>query len=280
MIVNWKKHCEKIDETHELDRNDPSDNKSYFKQEIAYIRYLLDRGESESECFSKWRLIKNGVASQFAMDPEQLKAQFAKTYSRAKRKTYSFVEESSKIKPVELFPSEITKINSLQSEKWVKEYVLTLLVYYKFMSQLHDKVEYSTTLVNWALRQVCFSKKYKFRSYRDARATITNTVRKANFSVIRFTPIRKKEHYTTYSMNFAVKEGPNPVMTINSLDELSSAFALLRDDYRICKECGARFEIHSRTKTFLCYDCYKKYRRAYKTAKDREYYHRDKEKES
>ena len=70
LIVDWIKHCQKIDDTHRLDRDDPSDNKIYFKQEIAYIRFLINHGCDYDQCKDKWLQLENGIAAQFRHDKE------------------------------------------------------------------------------------------------------------------------------------------------------------------------------------------------------------------
>ena len=274
MIIDWATHCNQIMATNHLKREDPSDNKIYFKQEVAYIRYLRHLGKSYDECFNHWLLINNGVASKFSGEKDQLSVQFHRAYVRSQTKAYSFIDRASALKPVCIYKSEVKKINSLKCSKWVKEYILILLVYHKFCHQTSDLVEYSTTFVNWALRNVDYGD-YKFRSYRDARNIIAATIREAPFRVVKFTPISKKEKYTTYSVPFSTNDG-DAAMLLFDIDSIKDAFCLLRDDVATCEQCGEQFPINSKTKRTLCTKCYKRYRRKYKTDKDREYYHRDK----
>ena len=274
MIIDWKKQCEKIARTNELDRQDPSDNKIYFKQEVAYIRFLINSGLSYDECQAKWLALKNGVAAQFKDDKEQLVAQFRRSYNKAKTKAYLFVDNNEGLEPAVLYATEVAKINALKCDKWIKEYILILLVYYKFAHQINDGVEYSTTLVNWALRQID-TNDHKFRSYRDARSSIAKVLRETKTRVLRFSPIKKRERYTTYSIPFACNDGEE-LIRLESLHDISRAFCLLRNDFAFCSECGTRFAINAKTKRCLCESCYTIYRRKYKTAKDKEYYYRDK----
>ena len=276
MIVDWIKHCQKIDYTHRLDRDDPSDNKIYFKQEVAYIRFLINQGNNYDQCKDKWLQLENGVAAQFRHDKEQLSVQFHRTYAKAKSKSYSFMDGAHMLEPVPLYLSEVKRINSLKASKWVKEYFLVLLIYSKFMYQKKERAEYSTTLVNWALRQVS-DKSRTFRSYRDAREMVADVIMKSKPRPIRFSPIKQHERYTTYSIPFCCWEGV-VVGAIDSIEDLRhKIFGIIRDDFGVCVNCGATFRINSKTKTELCPQCYKAFRRKYKTAKDREYYHRKKD---
>ena len=262
-------------ETGLLSRDDPSDNKVSFKQEVAYIRYLSYLGYTYDQCFACWLKIRNGIASQLSLseDGVDLSLQFHKIYLKSKSKSYSFIEDPP-LNPIFIYTSEIKKLNSIKADKWVREFFLMLLMYYKFCKQTSDAVEYSTTLVNWILRQVEYGE-HRFRSYRDARGVITKVMREAPFRFIKFAPITKKEKYSTYSIPFAHGCGDVAMMIANP-DQMKDAFYLLRDDTATCAECGIIFKINSKTKRNICEDCYKKYRRKYKTDKDREYYHRDK----
>ena len=276
LIVDWIKHCYKIDDTHRLDRDDPSDNKIYFKQEVTYIRFLINRGCDYDQCKENWLALENGVASQFKGDREQLSAQFHKTFAKAKTRAYSSIDGSHILDPVPIYLSEVKRINSLKAPKWVKEYFLVLLIYSKFMSQKKEKVEYSTTLVNWALRQVS-DKSRTFRSYRDARKVVADVIMKSKPRPIKFFPIKGNERYTTYSIPFCCSEG-DVVATIDSIDDLEhKIFGIIRSDTCVCRNCGTVFGINSKTKRDLCPGCYKTFRRGYKTMKDREYYHRKKQ---
>lgn len=277
MIIDWQTQCEKIFSTNKLDRDDPSDNKIYFKQEIAYVRFLISRGYTYDECFQRWKDLVNGVAAQFAGDRDQLEAQFRRTYDKARSRAYAFVDRDHKINPINLYAHEIQKINSLHCEKWVKEYIMILLVYYKLVKQKKEAVEYSTTFVNWALRQSEFKEGgYKFRSYRDARKSIAQVLQTSKPRVVKFTPIKNRGKYSTYSMPNITNGESQVVKTINGLFEVKNAFELLRDDYMICSCCGTRFRVYPKTKRTMCESCYTKFRRQYKTDKDREYYYRDK----
>ena len=144
------------------------------------------------------------------------------------------------------------------------------------MHQKKERAEYSTTLVNWALRQVS-DKSRTFRSYRDAREMVADVIMKSKPRPIRFSPIKQHERYTTYSIPFCCWEG-EVVGAIDSIEDLRhKIFGIIRDDFGVCINCGATFRINSKTKTELCPQCYKVFRRKYKTAKDREYYHRKKD---
>ena len=268
MILDWKRHCEKIERTKMLSREDPSDNKIYFKQEIAYIKYLSNQGLTFDECRKKWAEIKNGDAKQFS-DYEQLDLLFRRVYNKSHSKTYSTLNLKEGLVPVRIFYNEVKKINSIQCEKWVKEYVLSLLIYHKFASQLGGAVEYSPSLINWILRQVDIGN-HKFRSYRDARKIIMNTLRNNRFKVIKFTPLKKKGKYSIYTIPFSCEDGEIAIQ-LDSLDDLKKSFTLLREDVRVCEECGKAFSINAKTHRHLCEACYKKFRRKYKTLKQRDY---------
>lgn len=275
MILDWYSHCNKVLKNDHLDREDPSDNKSFFKQEVIYVRFLIDRGYTKDEVREKWLALDNGVASEFRHDKEQLLVQFNKTYDKARSNSYSFVSRCQPLSPISLTKAEIKKLNSLHAEKWIKEYLLGLLVFYKFSTQRKSSVEYSPTLSNWLLRQI--RTRYRFRSYRDARGAIMKVIREAKPRPVKFFPVQKGERYTSYSMPTIMREEDSVVCTISDLNSLTEGFAYIKDNKCVCAECGKVFTINSKTKRTLCEECYKKYRRKYKTAKDKEYYYRDKE---
>ena len=277
MIVDWISQCEKIEATGVLKRDDPSDNKSFFRQEIIFLRYLIDKGVSRQDILTKWKSIKNGVAAMFT-DDEQKNIQFLDLYNRAMSKHYAFVSKARKLQPVTITEEEVRRLNAIKARQWVREYFLVLLVYDKFVIQTGRAPEYSPTLSNWIMRQIHAPN--SFRSFRDARAAITKVIRTDRPRHVVFRPSRGSHRYSTFEIPYGTWPASPARVVVNTLDDVCQVLDVIRPDVRKCSVCGCEFPLGAKTKRDMCDSCYRKYRRGYKTAKDYTYYHKKSSKSS
>ena len=279
MILDWRRQCEAIDASRKLDRDDPSDNKSYYRQEIAYVRYLLlVLGLPYPEAKARWLSISNGVAARFAGDREQLDAQFRKVASKAASRSCSFLDPSEPLAPVTIRRCDVEYVNSIDCERWVKRFLLGLLAYHGFARQRSSDVEYSPTLVNWLVRLAAPGS--SVRSYRDARSALSKAFR-GRKRPVSFHASKGRGRSTTFSMPFSLRQDgdQSPAIELEGLGGIPALMALADERTRVCEACGKRFPVGPKSKRRTCDSCYRRYRRDYKNAKGREYYAAKKEAE-
>lgn len=272
MILDWRRQCEAIDASRRLDRDDPSDNKSYYRQEVAYVRYLLSvLGLPYAEAKERWLSISNGVAARFAGDRDQLDVQFRKVAAKARSRRYAFLDPSEPLRAVGIRRCDVDYVNSIDCEKWVKRFLLGLLAYYGFARQRTPDVEYSSTLVNWLVRLA--DPGPAVRSYRDARSALSVAFRSRKRPVS-FHASKGRGRSTTFSMPFSARQDGDtaPAVVLSTLDGVVMAMALAEDRTAVCESCGVRYPVGPKAKRRTCDACYAKYRRSYKNAKDRAYY--------
>jgi len=265
LILDWINHCKTIEENNKLARDDPSDNKTIFKQEIVYIAYLINQGYTLEVIKNKWSQITNGSAHSNGDT-----SQFIHLFEKAKAKKYKQLISRPSLKPINIYKEEIDEINNLPIEYWEKQFFMGLLCYYKFAHQYHRTVEFSTTMINWLFRQIDFGN-YKFRSYRDIRESVNRHNREYNPHLIKYYSVKNTGQYSTFTLSYYQKSGKT-VAVISDLSQISKIFELLHKNTRICIKCGAEFSVTSKTKRDLCNSCYSLIRRLYKKEKSKEYY--------
>ena len=257
MILDWAKQCKKIHTTKEISRDDPADNKQHYAQEIVYLcylRYVLKK--TEVECYKEWKEIKNGVASVFKDDEEQLLIEFNSMYKKTNSKRYMSLNYTTELDPVTIYNAEILFLNRVNAPIWVKQYWLCLLVYYKFMAQRYNRVQKTKTLNAWAIRQ----SEYKHKDYggicQDQIARYNKTIKKP--AILDYTKI-STERYSIYKPGFLKTKG-KVKCTCNDINDIQQLFTLLKSNYKKCDICGKKFEVNSKTKRTICEKCYRKYR--------------------
>lgn len=258
MILDWAKQCEKIHSTKELSRDDPSDNKRHYMQEVVYLCYLKNvLGKNEVECYKEWKKIKNGIASIFADDEEQLLIEFVSMYRRAENKKYTGINYVTPLEPVPIYNTEINFLNSADVPIWVKQYWLCLLVFYKFMRQKYQRIQKTKLLNAWAIRQTDYKKKNYGGNCQDTIAQYNKSLESP--AILDFTRT-STEHFPTYVPNFIRNKGKVAYLC-SDINNIKEAFNLLTSNYKICDICGQKFIVNSKTKRTICEDCYKKYRK-------------------
>lgn len=256
MILDWAKQCELIHTTKELSRDDPADNKKRYTQEIVYVcylRYVL--GKNELQCYKEWKKIKNGVASIFKDDEDQLLIEFNSIYKKTGHNKYMSINCSTPLQDVEIYESEISFLNGLDVPIWVKQYWLCLLVYYKFMIQKYNRVQKTKTLNAWALRQTEYKRKNYGGNCQDIIAQYKKSVSKA--PIIDYAKTAG-EQYPTYKPSFLKTKG-NIVYLCNNINNIQEIFSLLKSNTRVCDVCGAEFIVSTKTKRTICDNCYENY---------------------
>lgn len=273
MILDWKKHCEKIHKTHMLERGDPSDNKSLFSQESHYIKYLEYIGLEYRDIFMNWAKIKNGIASAFKDDPEQRLSTFKSVCKAASNINVEVFEHY--YKPIYIYEVEIKKINSVKAPKWVKQYWLSMLVYWKFAKQYSQKVRMGTTLCNWAMRHTSL-KDCSFGHHRDEIAFYNNN---PEGRIMEISFLNKSDLYF-YSFEWVSEEYGEKQRRwkVSNINKFAKVIKMISSNFLICSKCGKLFEAKDKQRTSLCPECYKKHRRIAINNNAKKYYNK-KEKE-
>lgn len=254
MILDWSRQCYKIHQTRKLSRDDPSDNKSIFSQEAHYIKFLSLKGLAYRDIYFQWAKIKNGMASVFKDEPEQMVATFARVYK-------SSLNISDKVfkqhyTPVKIYKSEIKFLNSIEAPVWVRQYWLVMLIYWKFASQHSKNVEINSTLCNWALRQTGICNK-RFSRHQDEIAQYN----RIESGYVLSTGIAKRKNSRIYWFDWANKEIGGDFVEIKNLDNPKKTLKIIVGNKKICPNCGREFTYGSKCKTLLCSECYEKDRK-------------------
>lgn len=266
MIVDWAENCEKIFLTKKISFNDPSDNKSKFKQETVYLKYLIEVMKLDQQrCFEEWKLISNGIASAFAGDNLQLEIEFYKLFKKAQKTRYTKINYKEKLKPIVIFQEEIDFLNNLDVPLWVRQYWGCLLFYYKFEIQNNNRVQKSSTLNAWCIRHTNYKAKMYGSVCQDAIAKY-----KISCGVPIITDFVKsgRDHYPSYRPEFLCESG-KPAIICTNIGQLDEMLLLLHETEHICERCGEKFIVGSKTKRNLCDSCYAEYRKEYKTQNKR-----------
>lgn len=274
MIIDWYTHCMGLMASRHLSREDPSDNKCFFRQEVVFIRFLVGHGCPIDEARDIWLSIDNGTAELWRDDPEQLAIEFGTVFQRAMSRPYAFVDRCQPLQAVSIYQAEVDAIEAIRADGWVRKFLMGLLVFYKFSAEAGIKAEYSPSLVNWLTRKVLKGVNHWSKWYSGSREMIMKAVRAAKPMPLRFVPVQRGDRYSSYSVPGLLSNDGNVVCTIPDLNHIDDALALVGNDYGICSECGKRFEIGTNTKRTVCPECYKVRRRLYVNTKVRE--HREK----
>ena len=270
MILDWTTHCYYVYKTREFARDDPSDNKSLFSQETHYLKYWILKGLDFKQIYLQWIRIKNGMAAAFKDDPEMQVATFGKIYQAAQNITEKPFKQH--YVPIKIYQSEIVFLNNIKAPKWVKQYWLIMLIYWKFASQHTKYVEINTTLCNWAMRQTDLKDKF-FGHHQD---TIAQYNRLEDGYVLS-SGIVNRRNIRNFWFGWAIEKSNEEFVEIKSLDKCKKALKLIDENTKICPKCGKKFIASAKSKTDLCPECYRLERRLYKTKKDFEAYHKEKD---
>ena len=259
MILDWAEACDEIFNTHRLLRSDPSDNKSYYKQEIIYLRYLRDvKGYTADECYMNWLALENGTASAQIADASTLRFLFHRAFGQS-YVLYRTLDCQHRLAPVTIYQSEIDFLNQLDMPLWVKQYWMALLVYFKFGSQISATVAKTPTLNAWCIRQTAYKDKRYGSKCQDK---ITKYQQSLSNVVIKVAPPISDEKYVSYEPTFLTKDG-QPVIVLASLRSIQAAISLVKPSYCTCEKCGRQFEKSAKQKRTMCDTCYHEWRITY-----------------
>ena len=254
MILDWSRHCYKIHQTRKLSRDDPSDNKSIFSQEAHYIKFLSLKGLPYRDIYFQWAKIKNGMASVFKDEPEQMAATFARVYKTSLNIADKVFKQH--YSPVHLYKSEIQFLNSIKAPVWVRQYWTAMLIYWKFASQHSKNVVINATLCNWAMRQTSLKDNY-FGHHQDEIAQYNCVDGKYVLS----TGIAKRKNSRTYWFEWLKDCSDEKALEIKNLDSVKKSLKIITGNKLICPECGREFTRSAKSKTNLCPTCYEKLRK-------------------
>lgn len=254
MILDWKKYCEEVYKTKKIRRDDPSDNKSVFSQESHYLKYLILQNLSKEEIFQEWLKIKNGMASAFKDDIELQRVSFFKIYKSASNLPDDIYDRD--YKSVHIYKSEITFLNKIKAPKWVKQYWLAMLIYWKFAIQYTKKVRIDATLCNWAMRQTDL--KDTLYSHHQEKIAQFNSYEPQHFVIKSLINPNGGERY--YKMDWSVEKAQENSYEVKNLSLIKKFTKSLVNNKEICPMCGREYEKTSHQKTSLCSSCYLKTR--------------------
>jgi len=262
MIVDWARHCENVFTTKSLAREDPSDNKSYHKQEIIYLKFLREVGKySDDQCFGEWKKLTNGTAAESAGSNDlTLKL----IYGKIREQSFSMYQQidcQKRLSPVCIYQKELDFLNGIDAPVWVRQYWLVLLVYYKFVSQSYSRVFKSPTLNSWSIRQTEYKDK-RFGS--KCQDKISEYQLKLGRDIMIVSPPMKGEKHPSYVPEFLETSGAVAKMVV-SLEDVGEVIGLILPTVGICEECGRHFEKTAKTKRKLCDICYRQKRLKYFT---------------
>ena len=254
MIVDWFENCQKIYKTGTLTTEDPSDRKIVHRQEIVYLVFLRTvLHKSEEECYNMWRAIRNGTASIYARDEEQLRNRFCLAYNKSQQKKYADIKLDAPLVPVVIYKEEVDFLDDLDAPRWVKQYWAALLLYYKFAGQTTGRVQKSSALNAWCIRHVDYKKKNYGGKCQDI---IAKYKMQAGRQIILDFPARMTESYPCYRPAF-IKYRGTPVLVCRNVGEVDRLMNMIPDSTRACLRCGTRFSVTARTQRSLCSACYK-----------------------
>ena len=271
MIIDWYTHCMGLMASRHLSREDPSDNKCFFRQEVVFIRFLVGHGCPIDEAKDIWLSIDNGTAELWRDDPEQLAIEFGTVFQRAMSRPYAFVDRCQPLQAVSIYQAEVDAIEAIKADGWVRKFLMGLLVFYKFSAEAGIKAEYSPSLVNWLTRKVIKDGSRSFRRYDDAREPLMRVIRAIKPTPLKFVPVQKGDRYSSYSVPGLLSNDGNVVCTIPDLNHIDDALALVGNGDRVCSKCGNWFQTGAKTKTSLCPICYIRERREYQADRQKIY---------
>ena len=263
MVVNWKKHCEKVYSTKLLATKEISDKKRINQQEIMFVKYLLTIGKDKLECFNEWLHLKNGVAHEFKKDTEQQVIQFKYVYNAALRVSNEILNKE--ITNVEIYQEEIDYLNNLDAPVWMRQFWGIMLVNYKFKKQIYNNVKFSTTLRAWAFRQITELDQLVYSNHAQQ---LRNKEIELGERLINVYLSNDKKPMLCYTMDCCRNSG-TPVLKIDDIQDSKQILKLITKSFKICSICGKHFTASSKSKREMCDDCYRKYRRKYKTEFER-----------
>lgn len=268
MIVDWKKNCDSIYESKKLTSGDRWDKKSYGKQKLVYLNFLVKvKKMTREECFEEWKKLdsEKEKAEKFSFSDEELQEDFESFLRLSRLKEYSSMNFRKELKPVKIYSVEMKFINGLNAPLWIRQYWGAMLFYYKFESQNTVRVEKKPSVNSWAINHTVYKDKRYGANCQDEIARYSLADPK-NPVLVNFLSGRN-ESRLNYVPSFMSNRG-RIVGVYNSIEEIDDFISLIAPTRSTCSSCGALFETTSKTKRSLCEKCYEEYRRKYNATKE------------
>lgn len=236
-IFDWSENSEKI-----LRGEGYSTFHSHFREQVAVIRYLLDRGYSKEEIYERWKA--TAPKEILFADTEEEKREF---FGRVWRKAQKWTNRM--YPPIVLYKEEIDFINAMDVVPWIKQYVLTLLVIYKY---------YGQTWCAYTNRIKCFCYAQTYVKIEREQYTL-----KLCDCIREYCPYTTTIHdcSVAFKVNFAQCLGTR-LDSIPNPSQVQKLFKYLKSE-KICTCCGKSFQVSSKVKRTVCDSCYKKQRQQY-----------------
>lgn len=234
-IFDWNENSEKI-----LRGEGYSTYHSLFREQVAVIRYLLDRGKTKEEIFEIWK--STSPKEILYADTEEEKWEF---FGRVWRKAKKWVNRL--YPPIQIYQEEMDFINGMDVTPWVREYVLVLLCIYKY---------YGQTWCAYTNRIKCFCYSQTYVKIEREQYTL-----KLCDCIKEYNPYTTVIHdcNVAFKINFAQCLGTR-LATIKNPSEVQKLFPYLKNE-KVCACCGALFTYNSgRIKRTICDECYRKER--------------------
>jgi hypothetical protein len=262
VIFDWVANSEKILQEGKLTSGDRFDRKSYRKQQICLAWYLTSQlGMSVDKAYSEWRrvMMGSGKKVRLSMDDRETNKYndfldlVGQSPDPTKKKSNNRLPSSKyttrRTKNIHVYESEIDKIASLEAPKWYREWVLAILMLYKFQCAYHEPKKISDGFALWAYekaKNVHGNKRTQMRrdTGRLYRKCIPFAFGRPN------TDIAKGSLY----FDWAVSEGKE-AFSFYTPDECMHWFWKIPEWTAKCPSCGREFVVTERRKSSLCPMC-------------------------
>ena len=234
-IFDWNENSEKI-----LNGGGYTTFHSHFREQVALVRYLLDRGKSKEEIYDQWKQT-NPKEIEFADTEDEIREFFGRIWRKSKKWINRLYP------PIQIYQEEIDFINGMDVTPWVREYVLTLLTVYKYYGQ-------TWCAYTNRIKCFCYSQTYV-------------KIEREQYTMKLCDCIKNYKPYTTvihdcnvaFKINFAQCLGTR-IATIKNPAEVQKLFPLLKKE-RVCSCCGKVFSYKTgKLKRTECDECYAKRR--------------------
>lgn len=236
-IFDWGENSEKI-----LRGEGYSTFHSRFKEQVAVVRYLLDKGFTKEEVYEEWKKTKPKDIL-YADDEHEKKEVFGRVWRKAQRWVNRFYSS------VTIYQEEVDFINNMSVIMWIKQYILTLLCVYKYYRQ-------TWCCYTNRIKCFCYSQTYVLNEREEYTLKMCECLKN-------YAPYTTVIHDSNvaFKMNFAQALG-TPLATIKNPSQAQELFKYLKDT-RVCSQCGKTFEVNSaKLRRDICKECYRKNRHA------------------
>lgn len=209
-----------------------------YKEFGWMIKYLENLGYEEKDIYLQWKkcyILNYGDC----FEEEDLE----KEYSKIKQKITKKIDVLFSGEEIVFYEEEIEIINSIVCPKWIKEYFIILLGYFKFIGSADKYVSLGSIPRNTLL--VYFTSKKRQGDYETQ--AIYDFARKNNLI-----DISDDGKILLKFVKFAGKE----VLRLKTSADLKEACAFIKN-IKKCSCCGKEFEYNSHCQRDLCLECWK-----------------------